>query len=217
MEELAYSEKPSDSETESSEEVSVPEEPVVLDTVKPTLILPADLVIEATGALTTVDVGEATAADDHGIQLVVNNSPGMFPLGSSTVVWTAIDNAGNSLFAIQQVDVVDTTSPSISSLSDIIAEAIVPLNNIVELQMPEAHDIMGDVSITNDAPEFFPVGETIVIWTASDESGNTSSAEHKVTIIDTISPILQVPEDIVVEATSSDQNDVQLGEAYSLG
>jgi Ca2+-binding RTX toxin-like protein len=169
-------------------------------------------VIEATGALTTVDVGEATATDDNGIQLIVNNSPRMFPLGSSTVVWTVIDNAGNSAFATQQVNVVDTTPPSISLVSDIVAEAITPFNNIIELQSPEAHDIMGAISITNNAPEFFSIGETTVTWIATDESGNTVSTEHKVTVIDTISPILQIPEDIIVEATSSDQNEVQLGE-----
>jgi len=213
LEELAYLEESSEQEKESSEEISVPEEPAVLDTVKPTLFLPDDLVIEASGTLTSVDVGEATATDDNGIQLVVNNSPGMFPLGSSAVVWTAVDNAGNSVFATQHVKVVDTTPPNISSLSDIIAEAVVPLNNIIELQSPEAHDIMGDVSITNNAPEFFAIGETIVTWIATDESGNTVSSEHKVTIIDTTAPTLTVPEDIIVEATSSDQNDVQLGES----
>jgi len=212
LEELAYSEESSEQEAESSEEISVHEEPVVLDTIKPTLILPGNIVIEATGALTTVDVGEATATDDNGIQLIVNNSPRMFPLGSSTVVWTAIDNAGNSAFATQQVNVVDTTPPSISLVSDIVAEAITPFNNIIELQSPEAHDIMGAISITNNAPEFFSIGETTVTWIATDESGNTVSTEHKVTIIDTISPILQIPEDIIVEATSSDQNEVQLGE-----
>ena len=220
LEELSYSEESGDSETESSEqevetseEISLPEEPIMIDIVKPTLILPDDLVIEATGALTFVDVGEATATDDNGIQLIVNNSPRMFPLGSSAVVWTAVDNAGNSVFETQQVSVVDTTSPSISPVFDIVAEAVVPLNNIVELQSPEAHDIMGDVSITNNAPEFFSIGETTVTWIATDESGNTASTNQKVTIIDTISPILQVPEDIIVEATSSDQNEVQLGKS----
>ena len=72
---------------------------------------------------------------------------------------------------------------------------------------------MGDVSITNDAPEFFAIGETIVTWIATDESGNTVSSEHKVIITDTISPTLTVPVDIIVEATSSDQNYVQLGES----
>ena len=223
LEELAYSETESnDSETESneqevetSEEISVPEEPAVIDIVKPTLFLPDDLVIEASGTLTSVDVGEATATDDNGIQLIVNNSPGMFPLGSSAVIWTAVDNSGNSVFATQYVNVVDTTPPIISSLSDIIAEAVVPLNNIIELQSPEAHDIMGAVSITNNAPEFFPIGETIVTWIATDESKNTVSTEHKVTIIDTISPTLTVPEDIIVEATSSDQNEVQFGESIA--
>jgi len=211
--ELAYSEQTTDSEVEVTEEVS--EELVIVDTVKPTLILPTDIVIEATGALTTVDVGEATATDANGIQLVVNNSPGMFPLGSSTVLWTAIDNAGNSIFASQQVNVVDTTTPTISSLSDILAEAVAPFDNIIELQTPEAHDTISTVLITNDAPEFFPIGETIVTWTATDESGNTASTEHKVTIVDTTSPILQLPEDIVVEATNSDQNIVQFGEVIA--
>jgi hypothetical protein len=216
LEELAYSETEyNEQEVETSEEISVHEEPTVIDTVKPTLFLPDDLVIEASGTLTSVDVGDATATDDNGIQLIVNNSPGMFPLGSSAVVWTAVDNAGNSVFATQHVNVVDTTSPSISSLSDIIAEAVVPLNNIIELQSPEAHDIIGAVSITNNAPEFFPIGETIVTWIATDESENTVSIEHKVTIIDTISPTLIVPEDIIVEATSSDQNEVQLGESVA--
>ena len=128
LEELAYLEASSEQAEKPSEEISVPEEPAVLDTVKPTLILPDDLMIEASGALTSVDVGEATATDDNGIQLVVNNSPGMFPLGSSAVVWTAVDNAVNSVFATQHVKVVDTTPPNISSLSDIIAEAVVPLN-----------------------------------------------------------------------------------------
>ena len=215
LEELAYLEESSEQVEESSEEISVPEESTVLDTVKPTLFLPDDLVIEASGTLTSVDVGEATATDDNGIQLVVNNSPGMFPLGLSAVVWTAVDNAGNSVFATQHVNVVDTTSPSISSVSDIVAEAVTPLNNIIELQSPEAHDIMGTVSITNNAPEFFPVGETIITWIATDESGNAVSTEHKITIIDTISPTLTVPEDIIVEATSSDQNEVQLGESVA--
>ena len=216
LEELAHSETESnEQEVETSEEILVPEEPTVIDIVKPTLFLPDDLVIEASGTLTSVDVGDATATDDNGIQLIVNNSPGMFPLGSSAVVWTAVDNAGNSVFATQHVNVVDTTSPSISSLSDIIAEAVVPLNNIIELQSPEAHDIIGAVSITNNAPEFFPIGETIVTWIATDESENTVSIEHKVTIIDTISPTLIVPEDIIVEATSSNQNEVQLGESVA--
>ena len=220
LQELSYAEESDESETESDEsetepveETSIPDEPLVPDTTKPIISTPADLVIEATGSLTTVDLGEAMAMDESGIQLIINNAPTLFPLGSSTIIWTAIDNNGNSAFATQQVDVVDTTPPTISSISDIIVEAVVPYDNIIELQAPSASDILGVDSITNDAPEFFPIGETIVAWTATDVSGNTASVEQKITIFDTMYPVLQIPGDIVVEATSLDQNEVYLGEA----
>ena len=220
MQELAYAEesdesetKSDESETEPVEETSTPDEPVVPDTTKPIISPPVDLVIEATGSLTPVDLGEAIAMDESGIQLIVSNGPTLFPLGSSTIIWTAIDNNGNSAFATQQVDVVDTTPPTIYLIPDIIVEAVVPYDNIVELQAPSADDILGVVSITNDAPEFFSIGETIVTWTATDVGGNTASIEQKITVFDTIFPILQVPENIVIEATSLEQNEVDLGEA----
>ena len=220
LQELAYAEESNESETESEEseiepveETPAPEEPAVTDTTKPIISPPVDLVIEATGSLTLVDLGDAIAMDESGIQLIVSNSPTLFPLGSSTIIWTAIDNNGNSAFATQQVDVVDTTPPTISSIPDIIVEAVVPYDNIVELQAPSADDILGVVSITSDAPEFFPIGETIVIWTAIDVGGNTASVEQKITVFDITFPILEIPEDIVIEATSLDQNEVNLGEA----
>ena len=215
MQELSYAEESDESETEPVEEISAPEEPLVPDSTKPIISTPMDLVIEATGSLTFVDLGEAIAMDESGIQLIVNNAPTLFPLGSSTIIWTAIDNSGNSASAIQQVSIVDTTPPIIHSVSDITAEAVVPYDNIIELQEPSADDLLGVISVTNDAPEFFPVGETIVTWTATDIGGNTASIEQKITVVDTIFPTLQVPDDVVIEATSLDQNEVDLGKATS--
>jgi len=218
LQELSYVEESDESESDESEtepveEISTPEKIIVADTTKPIISPPMDLVIEAAGSLTLVDIGEAIAMDESGIQLIVNNSPTLFPLGSSTIIWTAIDNNGNSAFTTQQVDVVDTIPPTISSITDIIAEAVVTYDNIIELQAPSADDILGVVSITSDAPEFFPIGETIVTWTAIDVGGNTASIEQKITVFDTTFPILEIPEDIVIEATSLDQNEVNLGEA----
>ncbi|MEE2601194.1 MAG: HYR domain-containing protein [Thermoproteota archaeon] len=213
LEELAYSEESGDSEIESIEEKVISEEPTVVDTTKPVLIAPTDLVVEATGSFMLVDIGKAAANDENGIQLLVNNAPHVFPLGYTTVIWTAIDNSGNTESATQVIHVLDTTSPVIVPIPDIVAEAVVPLDNIVELQAPSAADTFGDVVITSDAPEFFPIGETVVTWTATDLAGNVSNFVQKVTITDTIIPILRAPEDIVIEATSLNQNEINLGEA----
>ena len=128
-------------------------------------------------------------------------------------IWTAIDNNGNSTIATQEVNVVDTTPPTISSVSDMIVESAVPYENIVNFEVPTAYDILGVVSVISDAPEFFSLGETLVTWTATDVVGNTSTTEQKVIVIDSTMPILQSPEDIVIEATSIDNNEVDLGEA----
>ena len=224
LQELAYVDAVAAAEAEAAAEAVAAAEAeaaaeaataAIPDTTKPIISPPADLVIEATGSLTSVELGEAVAIDESGIQILVNNAPTLFPLGSSTIIWTAIDNGGNSASAIQQVSIVDTTPPIIHSVPDITAEAVVPYDNIIELQEPSADDLLGVISITNNAPEFFPVGETIVIWTATDVGGNTASIEQKITVVDTIFPTLQIPDDVVIEATSLDQNEVNLGEATS--
>jgi len=216
LQELAYAEATAAAEAEAAAEaMAAAEAAAIPDTTKPIIAPPADLVIEATGSLTSVELGKAIAMDENGIQLLVNNAPTLFPLGSSTIIWTAIDNSGNSASAIQQISIVDTTPPIIHSVPDITAEAVVPYDNIIELQEPSADDLLGVISITNDAPEFFPVGETVVTWTATDVGGNTASIEQKITIVDTTFPTLQVPADVVIEVTSLDQNEVNLGEATS--
>ena len=211
--ELTYEEESKDEEVVSNEEETVTDEPLVRDLTNPILAPPRDITIEATGSYTSVDIGEAMAMDESGIQFLINNAPERFGLGTAIIIWTAIDNSGNSTIATQEVNVVDTTPPTISSVSDMIVESAVPYENIVNFEVPAAYDILGVVSFISDAPEFFSLGETLVTWTATDVVGNTSITEQKVIVIDSTMPILQSPEDIVIEATSIDNNEVDLGEA----
>mgnify|MGYP001437543188 CR=1 FL=1 len=210
LKELAYSE---DSETEDNVQNVIPEKPLVRDLSKPVLVAPKDITIEATGSLTSVDIGEAMAMDENGIQFLINNAPEMFSLGTSIIIWTAVDNSGNSSFATQEVNVVDTTPPIISSISDKIVEAVSPYQNIVKLEVPDADDILGVISVTSDAPEFFPLGETIVTWTSTDVAGNTASMEQKVLVVDTTVPTLTIPPDLNVEAVSLQETSVAIGQA----
>ncbi len=47
------------------------------------------------------------------------------------------------------------------------------------------------VEVINDAPNFFMAGETIVIWTVTDNNGNFKSDEQIVTVIDDEDPVIE--------------------------
>ena len=91
----------------------------VLDTIPPVITPPPDIVnYEATGLLTLIDIGLATAIDNYdGPVTALSDAPDSFPLGTTTVTWTATDAAGNVGTATQTVTVVDTTPPSMDSLA----------------------------------------------------------------------------------------------------
>ncbi|RYF32195.1 MAG: HYR domain-containing protein [Cytophagaceae bacterium] len=46
------------------------------------------------------------------------------------------------------------------------------------------------ITITNDAPATFPLGTTVVTWTATDASGNTSTCTQTVIVKDATQPTI---------------------------
>ena len=208
-EESSTSESQTTQETQTATEV----EPVPGDLTKPVITTPNDLLIEATGGLTPVSVGQAMATDESGIQSLTNNAPSQFPLGVTTIIWTAIDGAGNMAIATQTITVVDTIPPLITPVPDVTVEAQTPGENPVTLDIPETSDVVGVISVTNDAPTVFPLGETIITWTATDVAGNSATTTQNVNVVDTTKPTIYAPGDVVLEATSLDKNEAFLGEA----
>ena len=112
--------------------------------------------------------------------------------------------------ANSKLTVEDTTVPTITVPDDIVLEASSLEENIVNLGNADASDLVSISSITNDAPETFGLGETLVTWTAMDSSGNSANATQMITLVDTTSPTIETPEDIQIEATSSDENTISL-------
>ena len=54
---------------------------------------------------------------------------------------------------------------------------------MLEIGLATIDDIIDDSPIiTNDAPEVFPLGETIVTWIATDKFGNTSSSLQTISV-----------------------------------
>ncbi|MFB3096694.1 MAG: HYR domain-containing protein [Nitrosopumilaceae archaeon] len=187
--------------------------PVPGDFTKPIITTPNDITVEAIGPLTPVSIGQAMATDQSGIASLESNAPQQFPLGITTLIWTAIDGAGNVAIATQVITVIDTTPPTITSPGEVVVEATSITDNYVDLGNPTTSDSVGVISITNDAPDVFPLGETIVTWTATDVGGNLASTTQRVIVEDTTKPTIYTPDDIIFEATSLDLNEIILGEA----
>ena len=177
---------------------------------KPTIMAPDDVLVEASGPLTSVNIGDAMATDENGILSLSNNAPSSFPLGVNTIIWTAIDGVGNMAIAPQIVTIQDTTPPLISSLEQITLEAKSSTQNIVYFDVPSITDDVGVYSITNDAPEVFPLGETIITWTATDVIGNSSVLEQSVYLIDSVSPRIDFTDNLIIEASSLNENFIEL-------
>jgi len=186
----------------------------VVDTTPPSIIPPTNVVVEAMDPFSNpADIGMPEVSDLVSIVIFANDSPESFPVGDTIITWTAIDVAGNTASATQTVSVVDTTSPEIIPPDNIVVEATSEKQNIIELGVSIAEDHVGVISITNDSPESFPVGDTIITWTAIDAAGNTASATQTVSVVDTTSPKLSIPQAITVEATSQYGNLIDYGSA----
>lgn len=96
---------------------------VAYPTVVPTVIAPDDITVEATGALTVVVPGEASAYDDKQTLEVTPDDIGPFEVGSHTITWFATNYMGVTT-ATQQINVSDTTPPTFTeTLTDIVKEA----------------------------------------------------------------------------------------------
>jgi hypothetical protein len=189
------------------------------DSDPPVVTAPADVSAFATGELTPVAIGAATAIDDvDGPVTAVADNTGPYPLGDTIVTWSAEDAAGNTGTATQTVTVTqaeDTEAPVVTAPADILVEATDLLTS-VELGVATVTDNVDDqleASVDQEGP--FALGETQVTWTAVDSAGNTGTATQLVTVEDTTPPEVAAPEPITV-VTSGDSADVELGTATAL-
>ena len=170
----------------------------------PIVTAPADMVVEATAIETPVNIGTATANDSvDGVIVATPSTSGPFALGNTTVTWSATDSDGNTGVADQVITVIDTTAPNITAPLDVTTSSMSETS--VAIGNATASDIFA-VTVSNDAPALFPIGTTVVTWTAVDISGNISSDTQSVTvdlIPDTVAPVVTVPANITAEATGN--------------
>ena len=161
-----------------------------------------------------------TATDNcPGVTLVSNHQPGeVFPVGTTTVTYTATDASGHTVTTSFTIVVTDDENPIIITPASITHAAdagkcsftFTPMENnqqnpngpsgnngpaAVYLGTATATDNCGVVVIgvrndgeALDAP--YPVGQTIITWTATDLYGHVVSNTQTVTITDDESPVI---------------------------
>ena len=94
----------------------------VTDAENPTITCPTDVVVEADASdctmATSVALGTPTTGDNCGVASVTNDAPASFPVGATTVTWTATDNAGLTATCTQLVTVTNMVGATCDDLDD---------------------------------------------------------------------------------------------------
>ncbi|NCI46602.1 HYR domain-containing protein [Sediminibacterium sp. WSJ-3] len=149
----------------------------VADNTAPVLVLPADIVAN-TG--TGINVGVATATDNCGVPVVTHGTiPAVFPLGVTSIVWTATDAAGNTASGIQKVTVNDITGPVLNGVpANTIANCGV-LPSVPTVTATDNFDPAPVVTMTESVN-----GNTVTrTWKAVDASNNSTYGSQVITVI----------------------------------
>ena len=131
---------------------------------------------------TNVDLGTPTNVG-CGELIISNNAPTVFPIGQTQVVWTLVDENGFESTDTQTVTVIFNqpiiTAPNNLNIdpdpSSCVAEN-------VDLGTPTVTGGCGVATISNNAPNDYPIGQTQVVWTLVDGSGIEDTDIQTVTV-----------------------------------
>ncbi len=140
-----------------------------------------------TAATATDNCAGVTISSDH-------QSGDLFPVGTTTVTYTATDAHGNSSNSSFTVTVTDDENPVILGTPANITQT----NDAgvcgakVNWTAATATDNCPGVTISSDhqSGDLFPVGTTTVTYTATDAHGNSSNSSFTVTVTDDENPVI---------------------------
>jgi len=128
----------------------------------------------------------ASATDDVDSELVItHNAPSVFALGTTVVVFTAKDSAGNVGSAQALVSIVDETSPVIT-LAGEVAQTIYLLEQYLELGFSALDNVDGDISqqvIVSGAVDNTKVGIYSIHYDVNDEADNAAETLSRQVIV----------------------------------
>jgi len=136
-----------------------------------------------------------------------------FPVGTTIVIWTVTDNAGQTDTTAQRVVVKDTEPPEIKAPPDIemagdedgLETSVNEGEPIVTDNCPEsdlvitAHSSDGREYRSSDSHPRYRVGFTSVTWTVTDKQGQQASASQQIFVKDRPPPQIEAPPDVAAK------------------
>lgn len=185
------------------------------DTQPPTITAPPNLNVATppgtTGSCGLVigesELGNPDAQDNCTVNVTRSGVPAgnFFPLGTTTITYTATDGAGHTATATQTVTVTDGTAPIIVAPPDASYSC---LSEVPAASPSQAHG--ADENLPNGGPPSDNCGTPTVTvsqtssgagsaaspkiitrtFTATDAAGNSASAVQTITVIDSIAPTI---------------------------
>jgi uncharacterized repeat protein (TIGR01451 family) len=182
----------------------------VVEDAAPTISCPANIVTTTTGCdPATVDPLTPTASPS-GVTVTGERSDGLaltdpYPAGITTILWTATDAQARSASCTQTITVNsdDSEPPTITPPADVNTST--PLDAVGSCGVVVGESQLGTAQATDNcsvnisrtgvpAGNFFPVGTTVITYTATDVAGNTATATQNVIVADG-PPVIYAPAD----------------------
>lgn len=167
---------------------------------------PADIEVTAAVGETSsvVNYSAPNPTDNCSTPVLTRDGPASgsnFPIGATTITYTAKDEAGNIETCSFKITVnsaeeeEDTEDPKITCPENITQNADTNIcGAVVNYTIPIATDNVGTPTVSRTAGfapgEVFPVGTTVVTYQARDAAGNTADCSFSVTITDNIFPTI---------------------------
>ena len=173
-----------------------------VDNTAPTITVPTSMTVAATTATGAQVTYPVTATDDGVLSsgpICTPPSGSTFPIGTTTILCTATDSAGNTATAAFTVTVIavasppqsTTTSPPTLQFPSSITVQATSSTGATASYAVKATDYTGlsiPVSCSLPSGSTFPIASTTVTCTATDTYGNTASGTFTVTVADTTAP-----------------------------
>jgi hypothetical protein len=188
----------------------------------PVLVAPPNIDVTTTPPTFALGVGLCTAKVNPGLPTVTDDADGVttngvrsddavlplvgdYPKGVTTIAWTATDAGGLTASGSQTVTVRDNEKPLVSAPAAVSVRTDRGKNTAtVSVVAATAQDNCPNVTVAGargDGAELsaaYPIGLTTITWTATDQSGNSSSASQSINVHANLAPIVTAPASFAV-------------------